>query len=129
MLYEGERCDMKKFLKIILTMIIIAAMIVVAVRGVEKLKLAQNEKNIVGTWENSNLETVITFLDNGKLILNEAIADVGLSNGEADYYFSYADTICITQDDVNIQFEVDIDSEQLTLSIMGNEYWILQRKK
>ena len=64
MLYEGERCDMKKFLKIILTMIIIAAMIVVAVRGVEKLKLAQNEKNIVGTWENSNLETVITFLDN-----------------------------------------------------------------
>lgn len=86
---------MKKFLKIILTMIIIAAMIVVAVRGVEKLKLAQNEKNIVGTWDNSNLETVITFLDNGKLILNEAIADVGLSNGEADYYFSYADTIYV----------------------------------
>ena len=37
---------MKKFLKIILTMIIIAAMIAVTVRGVEKLKLAQNEKTL-----------------------------------------------------------------------------------
>ncbi len=120
---------MKKIIRIMKIMIVVAVVIVGTVTVAGKMKLAQNEKNIVGTWGNSSSENIITLQENGKLTLNEAISDIGLSIGEASYYFQYADIISVTQGDVSTQFEIEIeiDGNQLILSVMGEPYWVLQK--
>ena len=56
-------------LKVFMTIILAVILIVLVVVCAKKIKLAQNEKNIIGTWKNSSSENVITVQDSEALIL------------------------------------------------------------
>ena len=114
-------------LKVFMTIILAVILIVLVVVCAKKIKLAQNEKNIIGTWKNSSTENVITVQDSEALILSHDIPEAGLYHGNASYHFSYTDTICITQDDISAEFDIDVDENQLIIYFAGQVYLVLQK--
>ena len=114
-------------LKVFMTIILAVILIVLVVVCAKKIKLAQNEKNIIGTWKNSSSENVITVQDSEALILYNDIPEAGLYHGNASYHFSYTDTICITQDDISAEFDIDVDENQLIIYFAGQVYLVLQQ--
>ena len=114
-------------LKVFMTIILAVILIVLVVVCAKKIKLAQNEKNIIGTWKNSSSENVITVQDSEALILYNDIPEAGLYHGNASYHFSYTDTICITQDDISAEFDIDVDENQLIIYFAGQVYLLLQK--
>ena len=114
-------------LKVFMTIILAVILIVLVVVCAKKIKLAQNEKNIIGTWKNSSSENVITVQDSEALILYNDIPEAGLYHGNASYHFSYTDTICITQDDISAEFDIDVDETQLIIYFAGQVYLVLQK--
>ena len=114
-------------LKVFMTIILAVILIVLVVVCAKKIKLAQNEKNIIGTWKNSSSEYVITVQDSEALILYNDIPEAGLYHGNASYHFSYTDTICITQDDISAEFDIDVDENQLIIYFAGQVYLVLQK--
>ena len=114
-------------LKVFMTIIFAVILIVLVVVCAKKIKLAQNEKNIIGTWKNSSSENVITVQDSEALILYNDIPEAGLYHGNASYHFSYTDTICITQDDISAEFDIDVDENQLIIYFAGQVYLVLQK--
>lgn len=114
-------------LKVFMTIILAVILIVLVVVCAKKIKLAQNEKNIIGTWKNSSSENVITVQDSEALILYNDIHEAGLYHGNASYHFSYTDTICITQDDISAEFDIDVDENQLIIYFAGQVYLVLQK--
>ena len=114
-------------LKVFMTIILAVILIVLVVVCAKKIKLAQNEKNINGTWKNSSSENVITVQDSEALILYNDIPEAGLYHGNASYHFSYTDTICITQDDISAEFDIDVDENQLIIYFAGQVYLVLQK--
>ena len=114
-------------LKVFMTIILAVILIVLVVVCAKKIKLAQNEKNIIGTWKNSSSENVITVQDSEALILYNDIPEAGVYHGNASYHFSYTDTICITQDDISAEFDIDVDENQLIIYFAGQVYLVLQK--
>lgn len=114
-------------LKVFMTIILAVILIVLVVVCAKKIKLAQNEKNIIGTWKNSSSENVITVQDSEAQILYNDIPEAGLYHGNASYHFSYTDTICITQDDISAEFDIDVDENQLIIYFAGQVYLVLQK--
>lgn len=114
-------------LKVFMTIILAVILIVLVVVCAKNIKLAQNEKNIIGTWKNSSSENVITVQDSEALILYNDIPEAGLYHGNASYHFSYTDTICITQDDISAEFDIDVDENQLIIYFAGQVYLVLQK--
>lgn len=114
-------------LKVFMTIILAVILIVLVVVCAKKIKLAQNEKNIIGTWKNSSSENVITVQDSEALILYNDIPEAGLYHGNASYHFSYTDTICITQDDISAEIDIDVDENQLIIYFAGQVYLVLQK--
>ena len=114
-------------LKVFMTIILAVILIVLVVVCAKKIKLAQNEKNIIGTWKNSSSENVITVQDSEALILYNDIPEAGLYHGNASYHFSYTDTICITQDDISAEFDIDVDENQLIIYFACQVYLVLQK--
>ena len=114
-------------LKVFMTIILAVILIVLVVVCAKKIKLAQNEKNIIGTWKNSSSENVITVQDSEALILYNGIPEAGLYHGNASYHFSYTDTICTTQDDISAEFDIDVDENQLIIYFAGQVYLVLQK--
>ena len=114
-------------LKVFMTIILAVILIVLVVVCAKKIKLAQNEKNIIGTWKNSSSENVITVQDSEALILYNDIPEAGLYHGNASYHFSYTDTICITQDDISAEFDIDVDENQLIIYFAGQVNLVLQK--
>ena len=115
-------------LKVFMTIILAVILIVLVVVCAKKIKLAQNEKNIIGTWKNSSSENVITVQDSEALILYNDIPEAGLYHGNASYHFNYTDTICITQDDISAEFDIDVDENQLIIYFAGQVYLVLQKQ-
>lgn len=115
-------------LKVFMTIILAVILIVLVVVCAKKIKLAQNEKNTIGTWKNSSSENVITVQDSEALILYNDIPEAGLYHGNASYHFSYTDTICITQDDISAEFDIDVDENQLIIYFAGQVYLVLQKQ-
>ena len=111
-------------LKVFMTIILAVILIVLVVVCAKKIKLAQNEKNTIGTWKNSSSENVITVQDSEALILYNDIPEAGLYHGNASYHFSYTDTICITQDDISAEFDIDVDENQLIIYFAGQVYLV-----
>ena len=114
-------------LKVFMTIILAVILIVLVVVCAKKIKLAQNEKNTIGTWKNSSSENVITVQDSEALILYNDIPEAGLYHGNASYHFSYTDTICITQDDISAEFDIDVDENQLIIYFACQVYLVLQK--
>lgn len=91
------------------------------------VKLKQNENNIVSTWSDKSGD-IITFNENGSMIINHDLDATGITSGDAVYYFSLTpDYIRVIQGDNSAEFQVKIKDNQLTLYFAGKEY--LQLKK
>lgn len=93
---------------------------------------SNNEKNIVGVWEN-NGSAIISFDSSGTVTINdEHFYEVaGLVEGTAIYYFSFPDTVRIIQtkedNECSVEFDVEIKDSSLTLYFMGEEYLNLNK--
>lgn len=53
--------------------------------------------------------------------------DSGLSCGDAYYSFSYSDIICVTQGNSSVEFEIEVDQNELKIFFMGQEYLELEK--
>lgn len=124
----NKKYSAKGKLKIVKIMILTVIMIIFAIICVRKIDRIQNEKHIIGTWKNASSEEVFTFQDNGKLAVTKDMPASGLSCGDASYYFAYSDTICITQGDASVEFEIEADQNRLTIFFMGQEYLDLEKQ-
>ena len=113
--------------KIVMLMILTVIMIIFAIICVRKIDHIQNEKHIIGTWKIAGSEEIFTFQDNGELIVSKDMPDAGLFRGDASYYFAYSDTICITQGEASVEFEIEVEQNRLTLFFMGQEYLELEK--
>lgn len=79
---SGVKAKLKIFTIVILAMFMIAVYVLCEI----KIERIRNEK-IIGTWMQGNLEEVLTFHDNGRLIVNQDMPEAGISSGNACYEF------------------------------------------
>ena len=117
----------KKLVKRVAGIALTVGVVILATVCVGKVNLIQNEKDIIGTWKDTNAEEVFTFQENGELIVSKDMPDSGLSCGNASYGFSYSDIICVTQGDSSVEFEIEVDQNELTIFFMGQEYLELKK--
>ena len=68
-----------------------------------------------------------TFQENGELAVSKDMPDSGLSCGDAYYSFSYSDIICVTQGNSSVEFEIEVDQNELKIFFMGQEYLELEK--
>ena len=121
---SGVKGKSKFFMIVILSVFMIAFVVLCAI----KIKRIQNEKNIIGTWMQVNSEEVLTFHDNGSLIMNQDMPEVGISSGSAYYEFAYMNTIRVTQGANSVEFEINISKNRLTIFFIEQEYLVLQKQ-
>ncbi len=121
-----KNCVKSKLKMIIIVILSVLVVVLVAICA-KKIRLIQNEKNIIGTWVKDSSEEVFTFQDNGSLIVNQDIPEAGISSGNAYYEFVYMDTICVTQGDNSVEFEVKVSKNRLTIFFMGQECLVLEK--
>ena len=110
----------KKLVKRVAGIALTVGAVILAIVCVGKVNRIQNEKDIIGTWKDTNAEEVFTFQENGELAVSKDMPDSGLS-------FSYSDIICVTQGDNSVEFEIEVDHDELTIFFMGQEYLALER--
>ncbi len=94
---------------------------------VGKIKHIQNKKNIIGTWKNANAEEVFTFQENGGLVVNKDMPELGITCGNALYSISSSNMIFVEQRDNSVNFEIEVDQNELTIFFMGHKYWELTK--
>lgn len=92
-----------------------------------KIKHIQNKKNIIGTWKNANAEEVFTFQENGGLVVNKDMPELGITCGNALYSISSSNMIFVEQRDNSVNFEIEVDQNELTIFFMGHKYWELTK--
>ena len=109
----------KKLVKRVAGIALTVGVVILAIVCVGKVNRIQNEKDIIGTWKDTNAEEVFTFQENGELAVSKDMPDSGLSCGNASYGFSYSDIICVTQGDSSVEFEIEVDHDELTIFFMG----------
>ena len=117
----------KKLVKRVAGIALTVGVVILAIVCVGKVNRIQNEKDIIGTCKDTNAEEVFTFQENGELAVSKDMPDSGLSCGNASYGFSYSDIICVTQGDSSVEFEIEVDHDELTIFFMGQEYLALER--
>ena len=102
----------KKLVKRVAGIALTVGVVILAIVCVGKVNRIQNEKDIIGTWKDTNAEEVFTFQENGELAVSKDMPDSGLSCGNASYGFSYSDIICVTQGDSSVEFEIEVDHDR-----------------
>ena len=117
----------KKLVKRVAGIALTVGVVILAIVCVGKVNRIQNEKDIIGTWKDVNAEEVFTFQENGELAVSKDMPDSGLFCGNALYNFSYSDIICVTQGDSSVEFEIEVDQNELTIFFMGQEYLELEK--
>ena len=75
-----------------------------------------------------NSEEVLTFHDNGSLIVYQDMPEVGISSGSAYYEFVYMNTIRVIQGEDSVEFDIKINKSQLTVFFIEQEYLVLQKQ-
>ena len=117
----------KKLVKRVTGIALTVGVVILAIVCVGKVNRIQNEKDIIGTWKDTNAEEVFTFQENGERAVSKDMHESCLSCGNASYGFSYSDIICVTQGDNSVEFEIEVDHDELTIFFMGQEYLALER--
>ena len=117
----------KKLVKRVAGIALTVGVVILAIVCVGKVNRIQNEKDIIGTWKDTNAEEVFTFQENGELAVSKDMPDSDLSCGNASYNFYYSDIICVTQGDNSVEFEIEVNQNSLTLFFMGQEYLELEK--
>ena len=82
---------------------------------------------IIGTWKNANAEEVFTFQENGGLVVNKDMPELGITCGNALYSISSSNMIFVEQRDNSVNFEIEVDQNELTIFFMGHKYWELTK--
>lgn len=121
---SGVKGKLKFFMIVILSMLMIAFVVLCAI----KIKRIQNEKNIIGTWLQGNMEEVLTFHDNGTLIVNQDMPEAGISSGSAYYEFVHMNTIHVIQGEDSVEFEIKVTQNRLTIFFIEQEYLVLHKQ-
>lgn len=124
----NKKNSVKGKLKIVMIIILSVLMIALIVICARKVMRVQNEKNIIGTWMQGNSEEVFTFQDNGSLIVNQDMPEIGISRGSTYYEFVYMNIIRVTQGEGSVEFEIKVSKNQLTIFFNGLEYLVLQKQ-
>lgn len=117
----------KKLVKRVTGIALTVGVVILAIVCVGKVNLIQNEKDIIGTWKDANAEEVFTFQDNGELAVSKDMPDPGLACGSASYSFPSSNMICVEQGDNSVEFEIEVDQNELTIFFMGHKYWELTK--
>ncbi|MCM1025324.1 MAG: hypothetical protein NC432_02750 [Roseburia sp.] len=60
--------------------------------------------------------------------MNQDIPEANIFSGSACYEFVYMDTICVTQGENSVEFEVKINKNRLLLFFMGKECLVLEKQ-
>ena len=102
----------KKLAKSVVGIALIVSVAILIVVCVGKIKHIQNKKNIIGTWKNANAEEVFTL---------------GITCGNALYSISSSNMIFVEQRDNSVNFEIEVDQNELTIFFMGHKYWELTK--
>ena len=89
----------KKLAKSVVGIALIVSVAILIVVCVGKIKHIQNKKNIIGTWKNAN----------------------------ALYSISSSNMIFVEQRDNSVNFEIEVDQNELTIFFMGHKYWELTK--
>lgn len=113
----------KKLVKRVAGIALTVGVVILAIVCVGKVNRIQNEKDIIGTWKDTNAEEVFTFQENGELAVSKDMPDSGLSCGDAYYSFSYSDIICVTQGNSSVEFEIEVDQNELKSSSWDKNIW------
>ena len=124
----NQKSGVKGKSKFIMIVILSVFMIDFVVLCAIKIKRIQNEKNIIGTWMQGDSEEVLTFHDNGSLIVYQDMPEVGISSGSAYYEFAYMNTIRVIQGEDSVEFEIKMSKNQLTVFFIDQEYLVLQKQ-
>ena len=118
----------KKLAKSVVGIALIVSVAILIVVCVGKIKHIQNKKNIIGTWKNANAEEVFTFQENGGLVVNKKdMPELGITCGNALYSISSSNMIFVEQRDNSVNFEIEVDQNELTIFFMGQEYLELEK--
>ena len=117
----------KKLAKSVVGIALIVSVAILIVVCVGKIKHIQNKKNIIGTWKNANAEEVFTFQENGGLVVNKDMPELGITCGNALYSISSSNMIFVEQRDNSVNFEIEVDQNELTIFFMGHKYWELTK--
>ena len=112
---SGGKSKFKIFMIVILSVLMIAVYVLCEI----KIERIRNEKNIIGTWMQGNWEEVLTFQDNGRLIVNQDMPEAGISSGNAYYEFVYMNTIRVTQGENSVEFEIFSDTTDYPIGRVG----------
>lgn len=121
---SGGKGKFKIFMIVILSVLMIAVYVLCEI----KIERIRNEKNIIGTWMHGNCEEVLTFQDNGRLIVNQDMPEAGISSGNAYYEFVYMNTIRVTQGENSVELEIKVNENQLRIFFIEQEYLVLQKQ-
>lgn len=97
----------KKLAKSVVGIALIVSVAILIVVCVGKIKHIQNKKNIIGTWKNANAEEVFTFQENGGLVVNKDMPELGITCGNALYSISSSNMIFVEQRDNSVNFEIE----------------------
>lgn len=117
----------KKLAKSVVGIALIVSVAILIVVCVGKIKHIQNKKNIIGTWKNANAEEVFTFQENGGLVVNKDMPELGITCGNALYSISSSNMIFVEQRDNSVNFEIEVDQNELTIFFIGHKYWELTK--
>jgi hypothetical protein len=117
----------KKLAKSVVGIALIVSVAILIVVCVGKIKHIQNKKNIIGTWKNANAEEVFTFQENGVLVVNKDMPELGITCGNVLYSISSSNMIFVEQRDNSVNFEIEVDQNELTIFFMGHKYWELTK--
>ena len=117
----------KKLAKSVVGIALIVSVAILIVVCVGKIKHIQNKKNIIGTWKNANGKEVFTFQENGGLVVNKDMPELGITCGNVLYSISSSNMIFVEQRDNSVNFEIEVDQNELTIFFMGHKYWELTK--
>ena len=117
----------KKLVKRVAGIALTVGAVILAIVCVGKIKHIHNKKNIIGTWKNANAEEVFTFQENGGLVVNKDMPELGITCGNALYSISSSNMIFVEQRDNSVNFEIEVDQNELKIFFMGQEYLELEK--
>ena len=117
----------KKLAKSVVGIALIVSVAILIVVCVGKIKHIQNKKNIIGTWKNANAEEVFTFQENGGLVVNKDMPELGITCGNALYSISSSNMIfvaykAILMISITIKYRAD---ESLVISIVSYRLYFI----
>ena len=62
-----------------------------------------------------------------RIVVNKDMPELGITCGNALYSISSSNMIFVEQRDNSVNFEIEVDQNELTIFFMGHKYWELTK--